>query len=125
MASVTAQDFINVMAITDDAEDIEYVMDLAIDRLNIYGADLDNMTGDAGSKTVTLTSAQRGAVFTVSRFIYNLFLKYTSSGGGSSSSVSLMGISKSQSTTLSTNPEVMDLAKECANQIKGRSFKRT
>lgn len=125
MASVSAQDFINLMDVDDTAEDIEYVLNMAIDRLNIYGAELDNMTGSAGSKTVTLTSAQRGAVFTVARFIYQLFLKYASSGGGSSESFSIGPVSKSTSTTLATNPEVMDLAKECAFQIKGRSFKRT
>jgi hypothetical protein len=72
MASVTATDFINVMGISDTATDMEYVLDLAIDTLNLYGATaISNMAGDAGSKTVTLTSRQRGGVFHVARIIYH------------------------------------------------------
>ena len=38
MASVTAEDFINVMHITDSATNMEYVLDMAINTLNLFGA---------------------------------------------------------------------------------------
>jgi len=71
LVSVTATDFINVMNITDSATNMEYVLDLAIDTLNLYGATtIANMSGTAGSKTVSLTSKQKGGVFLVARDIY-------------------------------------------------------
>jgi len=75
MASVNAQDFINVMNISDSTTNIEYVLDLAIDTLNLYGAEsIDNMAGGP-PKTVTLTSKQRGGVFHLARVIYHEFFK--------------------------------------------------
>jgi len=72
MASVTAQDFINMMGISDSTTNMEYVLNFAIDTLNLNGATaISNMAGDAGSKTVTLTSRQRGGVFHVARIIYH------------------------------------------------------
>jgi len=71
MVSVNAQHFIDVMNITHSKTQMEPVLDLAIDTLNLYGAtSISNMTGDAGSKTVTLTSKQRAGVFLIARMIY-------------------------------------------------------
>lgn len=89
MASVSAQDFINVMDISDTTTKIEYVLNLAIDCLNIFGAELSNMSGDAGSKSVTLTSKQRGGVFIIGREIYKKFFK----DAGTSASLSPMAVS--------------------------------
>jgi hypothetical protein len=87
MADVKATDFTDVMNIDTSAEDIEFVLDLAIDALNVYGADLSNMTGDAGDKTVSLTSKERGGVFIVAREIYEKF--YQPSGTVTTGSVSV------------------------------------
>ena len=76
MVNVSASDFKNVIdqqSLTN--QNVEYIIDLAIDSLNIFGATLTNMTGTAGTKTVDLTSQQRGAVFIVAREIYNKFWK--------------------------------------------------
>jgi hypothetical protein len=48
----------------------EIVVDAAIDLLNVFGADLDNLTGAAGSKTGSYTSAEAGAVMTLAREVY-------------------------------------------------------
>ncbi len=75
MVTVTATDFQKVMNIQTSTTDLEYVLDLTIDGLNIFGASLSNMSGTIGTKTVNLTSIQRGAVFFVAREIYNKFYK--------------------------------------------------
>ena len=62
MATISASDFTTIMNITISAEHAEAILDGAIDVLNIFDCQLVNMTGDAGSKTVTLTSKQRGGV---------------------------------------------------------------
>jgi len=95
MASVTAQNFIDVMNISDSTTNMEYVLDLAIDTLNLYGATtINNMVGSAGSKTVTLTSKQRGGVFHLARIIYRDFYKEagktTSIGGLTVTAIELL-----------------------------------
>jgi hypothetical protein len=77
MVSVAYTDFHNVMNLSTTgnnaitAVNTENLLDYAIDLLNIYSnSGISNMSGAAGSKTVTLTSAQRGAVFMVGRALY-------------------------------------------------------
>jgi len=115
MASVTAQDFINVMNIADSAASMEYVIDLAIDTLNLYGATaISNMAGDAGSKTVTLTSKQRGGVFHLARVIYHEFFKKKHSGGLGSMSLSVID--------LLANPTVAVAVEKIAKRLKTVKF---
>jgi hypothetical protein len=77
----TLQSIINID--TDDvtAANTENMIDQAIHLLNLAGAhvandrsvsytDITNLSGTAGSKTVTLTSAQSGAVTEVAKAIY-------------------------------------------------------
>lgn len=76
MPTITATIF---KAVLDDdvitATNAEYLIDLAIDMLNLHGADLGNMTGTAGSKTWSGESKEKGAVMLVARAIYHGFFK--------------------------------------------------
>ena len=115
MASVTATDFINVMNITDSATNMEPVLDLAIDTLNLYGAaSISNMSGDAGSKTVSLTSKQRGAVFHLARMIYYDFFK-----GINRANVGPVTVTASE---LLTNPAYISAIKVIARRLKTVGF---
>ncbi len=52
-------------------EDIETIIDQAIDMLNIYNLSIPNLGGlTPGSKSVTLSSPQRGAVLAVAKAIF-------------------------------------------------------
>ena len=77
MATITASLWKSVMHISDISDtDAEYIIDLAIDRLNLEGnLDLPNMGGTAGSKTVSLESREKAAVFEMARIIYNTYYK--------------------------------------------------
>lgn len=117
MVSVKASDWKNVMNLDTEISDTkaEYVLDLAIDTLNIYGASLSNMTGaTAGSKTVTLTSKQRGAVFQAARVIYYGFFKEIESAG--------VGPLTVTTTDLASNPALIALIKEIAKRLASVPF---
>jgi len=90
---------------------LEAIIDQAIDSLNIYGAELPNMSGTAGSKTVNLTSKQRGAVLMVARAIYYGFyvgLESTTLAGLTITTPDLL----SNSTVLSAIKEAATLMRE-------------
>lgn len=74
MIAVTYADLHNVLKLTTSdisAIDTEYIIDYAIDMLNLYAnQSIARMAGTPGSKTLTLTSAQRGAVLMVARALY-------------------------------------------------------
>ena len=56
------------------ATNMENLVDIAINMLNMLGAEtITNMAGGPGTKSVTLTSKQAGAVFIVVRQIYRGF----------------------------------------------------
>jgi hypothetical protein len=98
MVSVTAATLKGVMdladAIISDTE-MEGIIDLAVDVLNLYGApDLANMSGTAGTKTLSLTSKEKAAVFLVARDIYYGFFE-------DKESVSVGGVSVTTSDVLS------------------------
>jgi len=77
MVSLTATLF---KAIINDADisptNAEYLIDLAISEITLHsGEDLPTMSGTAGSKTVSLTTQQYGAVMEAARAIYYSFYK--------------------------------------------------
>lgn len=113
MTSITYADFTSIMNLTigDDitAINAEKVLDLAIDSLNLYDADLPNMTGTPGSKTVNLDTKERAAVFIVARLVYYSFYKDIQNA-------SLNGLVVSTSDLMS-NPENLKLIKEAAAQL--------
>lgn len=88
----------------------ELVIDLAINCLNLFGASLSNMTGTAGSKTVTLEPAEHAAISLVARAIYYSFHK-------SLVTVGVGGLSLSTSDLLK-DPATLQLIKDCALQLK-------
>jgi len=75
MVSVSASDLNTILNLSGQVSDenLEAILDLAIDSLNIFGATLANLSGSP--LTVTLTSKERGAVLIVARLIYNKFWK--------------------------------------------------
>lgn len=114
MTDVSASDWRNVMnlpALSD--EDAEYILDLSIDALNIYGASLSNMTGDAGSKTVSLTSQQRGGVFMVARAVYYSFFRGIENVVIQSQSVTTIDLFSNQAT--------LNLIREVADKLAASS----
>lgn len=125
MVSVSAQDFINVMHISDTTTEMEYVIDMAIRSLKLCGVSgLSTMTGDAGSKTVTLTDAQMAGVFEAAKAIYYDYWKPAGTGGGSGSSQSwnMGGISESSSSSSSTSlmgsPGLKGIIEGIASKLK-------
>lgn len=95
-----------------DAE-TENLFDLAANTFNIFGCDVPIMTGTAGSKTVTYTSAQKGAVFQGARIMYASFYKNASNTNISASNMSLT------STDLMSNSTVWNMLKDIAVALKG------
>lgn len=87
----------------------EQIIDIAIDTLNLFGADLPNMTGTAGTKTVSLESKEKGAVLLVARKIYYGFYK-------GATNVGIGGLSVTTPDVLG-NASVLNFAKECASQL--------
>lgn len=91
MATITYVDLHDLLNITVgdiSAINAEKVIDLAVDCLNLYGADLPNMSGTAGAKSLSLESREKGAVFMVARAIYYGFYKGLDAVGISSLSTS-------------------------------------
>ena len=97
-----------------DAE-TENLFDLAANTFNIFGCDVPIMAGTAGSKTVTYTSAQKGAVFQGARIMYASFYKNASNTNTSASNMSLT------STDLMSNSTIWNMLKEIAVALKGES----
>jgi len=125
MVSVTAQDFINIMHISDTPAQMEYVLDMAIRSLKLCGVSgLSTMTGNAGTKTVTLTDEQMAGVFEAAKAIYYDYWKPAGTGGGSGSSQSfnIGGISESSSSSSSTslmgNANIRGVIEAIASKLK-------
>jgi hypothetical protein len=112
MVSLTAADLDAIMnlagAVSD--ENLERIIDLAIDCINLYSnADLPNMSGTAGNKTVGLDSNQKAAVFIAARAIYYSFYK-----GIESSTIGGLSVS---TPDLMSNATVLEAVKEAARRL--------
>lgn len=100
---------------TIDDTVIESLFDLAANSLNIFGCNVPNMAGAAGSKTVTYTSPQKGAIYQISRVVYASFYKNASNqpttnfGGIGLSNLDLM-----------SNSTVWNMIKDIALELKGQ-----
>ena len=121
MVSVSYSDVHNVMNLTlkaISAANTENLIDYAIDMLDLHGdLSISNMTGTAGSKTVTLTQRERAAVLTVVRALYLSFYKNIDSAN-------VAGVVITPQNVFD-NPVVMRTIRECARLLKTRSFERT
>ncbi len=76
MPSVTYSTLTTILNITVPgdiaATEAEALIDHAANTLNIFGADISNMSGTAGSKTVGLDSEEAGAVIEIASDLYYL-----------------------------------------------------
>lgn len=120
MVSVTASTFTNIMPEDDylTATIAEYIIDRAIDLLNLYGGideDMSNMSGAAGSMTLTVEGYERGAIIMVARPIYYAFFK-----GQIGTSAGMGPLSSSDSQDLMANPEVRAMIKEAGELLAAR-----
>ena len=119
MATITAATLDSRLHLEDAATntDLENLIDGAIDLLNVYllkyGKSIGNMTGTAGSKTVTVTSAEKGAIIMVACSLYSR--DYKTSGSQSESS-SLGPASYSMSAASTSNASEL-LASELASNL--------
>lgn len=123
MTTITGADiyFTNVdSSITQ--EQWEACIDQAIDKINgygfQYGISLPNMSGTAGSKSWSGTSAEAGFIRTIAVLVYS---KEYKSAGATSEAFSLGGLSHSQSVSSSTSiggGAADEVAKEAAERLK-------
>lgn len=114
MVDITYSTLQSVLSIPQmSAVNIESLLDIAIDLLNLYGADLPNMTGTAGSKSVSVDGQAKAAIFLAARAIYH----------SDPSTFSLAELNISSGDILS-NPEVSKTIKEAASVIAGTSGRR-
>jgi len=128
MATITAQTLLdrNNWATTDihatavtALTRVEYLIDDAIDYINgESGTSMSNMTGAAGSKTVTVTSAQAPIVRALAALLVRAYLDK-----GPNVSVGSMGVS-----AIVSDPEYkihMMMIQTGISRLRGRSFERT
>lgn len=112
MVSITASTLDTLLNLNSGVTNatLEEIIDTAIDLLNLYGrADLPNMGGTSGSKTVSLESNEAGAVKLVARAIYYGFYKGLEN-------VTVSGLSVTTNDLLG-NSEVMKSVKEAARLL--------
>jgi len=112
MVSVTASTLDGLLHLSGgvDNQDLEAIIDLAIDMINLHSdADISNMTGTAGSKTVNLESREKAAVFIAARAIYYDFYK-----GVETASVGGLVMS---STDVMSNPSVQRAIEKAARKL--------
>ena len=120
MPEITGSDtyFTNIVAAaTFTPTQWEACIDQAIDKINGHlGEDMvPNLSGTAGSKTVSVSSAEAGFIRDVTIAIY----ASTKNAGASSSSLSIGQISESSSSSTSSGASQIDeLAKSAANSLR-------
>lgn len=107
-------------ALIDDtdatATEAEYMLDQAIDLLNLYGRldpELSNLTGTAGTKSLSCQSRERGAIYMVARAIYASFFK---NAAGTVSAA--LGPQSSSSSDLMSNPAVQKAVMDAATSLQ-------
>jgi hypothetical protein len=111
MAEITYATLQTLLHDTDiEEETCEDIIDLAVDLLNLFGADISNMTGAAGSKTLSVESREKGAIMLSARAIYYGFYKGVDSANVGSATVSVSDIMG--------NATVMNTIKEAAGRLK-------
>ena len=112
MANLTASDIDTLLNLNGSpaATVVETWIDQAVNLLNLYGKlDLSNMSGTAGSKTVSLESEERGAVQEICRIIYYDYYKGLDA-------TSMQGLTIS-APALMSNPVVKQTVVEMARQL--------
>lgn len=104
----------------DDISDtnLEYLIDNAINHINLLaGLSMSNLSGAAGSKTVTLTSSQEPYVKMLSALLVRAYIDK-----GPDTNVAAVS-----ATTISTDPHYklfMRLINQGIQYLRGRDFER-
>lgn len=109
ITSTTLGDLMN-LTLNFSWEKAERIIDLAIDMLNLYGAELPNMSGVSGSKTVEVTSPQKAAIMLVARAIFYSFMGDPGAWSDSDQTIS--------TSDLLVNTTVLSTVKEAAHILK-------
>jgi hypothetical protein len=92
---------------------MEELTDAVIDELNLQGLTLSNMAGSAGSKTITLTSNEKGAVRRIFRVIYASW--YKNAAANNTASIGSVSISTGD---LISQPQVIEMIERTAALLK-------
>lgn len=121
MVTVTGADFaakINDSGLT--ATNAEYILDTTIDQLNLYAdLELSNLQGTVGSKSLSVTSAQRGAIYFGARAIYASFWKNAANETGG-----IGALNSANSGDLMSNPVILSAIKEAALILQDLDYSR-
>jgi len=123
MVAITAQQILDETgwAATDfgSKTNLEYLIDKAINYINgETGLSISNMTGAAGSKTVTVTSAQAPIIKAWTELLGRAYINK-----GPSASLSAISV-----TEVVSDPHyriMVMMANQGINRLRGRSFQRT
>jgi len=113
------QTLVNDTSIT--ATTCEAIIDHAVNKINGYGADLSNMAGGGGAKTLVVTSAEAGFIMSVAVAIYHKDYKIS---GAQSSSFGLGALSTTETASSAAGAEVESLAQNAARQLTEKIFQR-
>jgi len=96
------------------ASSAEEIIDQSINELDTFGLALTNMTGVAGTKTLTVTSAEKGAILALAMEYY----QYYRSSGSSATSVNVSGLGYSTNTsTGGSMGRIHEVAEKLAQQL--------
>lgn len=115
MATITADDFQALLHVVDGDitnTNTELVLDMAINLLNLYGRGnlgIGNMGGTAETKTLSVDSETKGAIYLVARAIYYGFFLHLENAAISALTVS--------TPDLMSNQTVLDAVKEAAQLL--------
>lgn len=120
MTTLSGAYFQTLMGDTDtDATTWEYVIDSAINAINSRAnANLPNMSGTAGSKSLSVTSKQAGSIEFVVRVVYATYLKNADAKGGNVGALSV------QVSDLMSNPAVLQAIDEAAGRLDEKEWER-
>ncbi len=117
MTTIDATWFKNLMQdSTITATNAEIVIQQAIDSLNTFGANISDLSGAVGTKTLAASSKQAGAIGIMSRETYSTMFKNASN---SSTHIGGLGL------TYGVTPEILRLAKVLASNLASRTILRT
>lgn len=104
------------------ATKLEYMIDSAIDTVNSDAdVSISNLSGTAGSKTVSVTAAQAAAI----KPLVAMKIASYNTSGSASSSTTLGPYSTSQSNSSIPNDLNMELYKTAIKRLRTHNFQRT